>query len=64
MRAFKGYRTVFIAALVAIVGALQGLDWVALIPNNPQAVGYITMGIGVVFAGLRAITDSPLGKSQ
>ena len=58
---FSGYKTVFVAAGVAIVGALQGLDWASLLPSSPQAAGWVVSAIGVVMFVLRSITNTPLG---
>lgn len=58
-----GWRTVIVAALIAAVGALQGLDWVHLIPNDPQAVGWVITGLGIVMAILRTLSTTPVGKS-
>ena len=56
-----GYRTVLLGAVVTVVGALQGLDWAALIPNNPQAAGWVVSGIGVAMTVLRFVTSTPVG---
>jgi hypothetical protein len=62
MLTIKGYRTVIFAVILAILGAAQ-----VLLPNlqgviTPELYGYITFGIGVMIAGLRAVTTTPLGK--
>lgn len=59
----KGYRTIILAVLVAVVGALQGLDWVKLIPDHPQTVGYIVSALGIAFGTLRYVTNTPIGKA-
>ena len=59
-----GYRTAIVAAAVAIVGALQGLNLVQLIPDNPQVAGWIATGLGVVMFVLRAITTGPIGGGK
>lgn len=56
-----GYRTVAVAALVAVFGALQGLDWVHMIPDV-QTAGWITTGIGIVMTVLRFMTTTPVGE--
>jgi hypothetical protein len=58
---FTGYRTVLLGAVITVVGALQGLDWAALIPHNPQAAGWVVSGIGVVMTVLRFVTSTPVG---
>lgn len=59
-----GYKTALAAVAVAVVGALQGLDWASLIPNDPQTVGWIVSGIGVVMFVLRTVTKTGIGKSS
>lgn len=56
-----GYKTVLVGAALTVVGALQGLDWAALIPNNPQAAGWVVSGIGIVMTVLRFVTNTPVG---
>lgn len=58
-----GYKTAIVATLIAVFGALQGLDWVNLI-TNPQIAGWVATGIGVVMFILRAMTKTPLGQSK
>lgn len=60
----KGYRTLIFSVALAIVGALQGLDWASLLPDNPQAVGWVITVIGVTAAALRAVTTGPLGPPK
>lgn len=64
MRPLKGFWTVVFAIAVTVAGALQALDWAALIPNNPTVVGYIVMGLGIIVGALRYITTTPMGKSS
>lgn len=61
-----GYKTIIVAALVAVFGALQGLDWVHLLPmtTGPETAGWIATGIGVVMGILRFLTNTPIGKSS
>lgn len=59
-----GYKTVIVAVLVAIIGALQGLDWVNLMPAGSQAVGWVTTALGVIMFVLRAVTTTPLGSDK
>lgn len=59
-----GYKTMIVAALVAMVGALQGLDWLSLLPSGTEAVGWVTTGLAVVMMVLRALTTTPVGKSS
>lgn len=59
-----GYKTLIVAAAVAVVGALQGLDIAALIPNDPQTAGWIVTGLGVVMGILRFMTSTPVGGAS
>jgi hypothetical protein len=59
-----GYRTLIISSVVTVLGALQGLDWVNLIPNDPQAAGWVMTAIGVLMASLRVITTGPVGGAS
>ncbi|OJW25867.1 MAG: hypothetical protein BGO51_15585 [Rhodospirillales bacterium 69-11] len=59
-----GYRTIVAAAVLTVLGALQGLDWAQLIPNNPEVVGWVLTGIGAVMAVLRVVTKTPVGGQK
>lgn len=59
-----GWRTVIFGSLLALAGFLQGVNWLAVIPNNPQAVGIITGVIGVAIVGLRMVTTTPIGTPK
>ena len=56
-----GYRTLIVAVVVAIGGALNGLDWVQLMPNDPKVAGWIMSGLGVVMGLMRLVTTTPIG---
>jgi len=58
-----GYRTIIVAVLVAIFGALQGLDWVHLVPDA-RVAGWIVSGIGLVMFVLRWFTTTPVGDKE
>ena len=64
MTFLKGYKTIILAALTAAFGAAQ----VALpaLQNvlDAKSIGFATMFIGVIFAVLRAVTDTPLGSDN
>lgn len=53
-----GWKVLIVSVLVAVFGALQALDWTALIPDK-QIDGWVICGIGVVMGGLRYFTVSP-----
>jgi len=63
MSTLKGYRTIIVAVLIAVIGALQGLNWLNLLPDNAEAAGWIVSGLGFVMMALRAVTDTPVGKA-
>jgi hypothetical protein len=62
MNMLKGYRTLIAAALVAVVGALQGLDWTSLLPANPRAAGWVVTALGIAMMALRAVTTTPVAS--
>jgi hypothetical protein len=57
--AAKGWRTLVVSLVLAIVGVLQTADWATIV--GPSAVGPVMLGIGAVVAVLRALTDTPVG---
>jgi uncharacterized membrane protein len=57
--AVKGWRTVMLSLLLAIVGVLQTADWATIVP--PRQVGPVMLVIAIVVAVLRVLTDTPLG---
>lgn len=60
----KGWKTLIVGAVLALAGFLQGVNWADVIPNDPQTVGWIVSGIGVVVAVLRFITNTPVGSKS
>ena len=56
----SGYKTFIFAAVVAVLGALQTLDWAQVVPAND--VGPVMIAIGGLMAVLRSITSTPPGK--
>jgi len=56
----KGFKTMAIAALITVIGSLQQMGIVNLIPADFQGVAVAV--IGLVMAGLRMVTTSPVGK--
>jgi len=59
----QGFRTVIVALLVAIIGALQGLDRVHLIPDANIA-GWIVSSLGLAMFVLRWFTTTPVGVKE
>jgi hypothetical protein len=57
--AVKGWRTVMLSLLLAVVGVLQTADWATIVP--PRQVGPVMLVIAIVVAVLRVLTDTPLG---
>jgi hypothetical protein len=58
--AAKGWKTLLAAIAIAVVGVLQTTDWTTIVPED--RVGPVMVGIGVLMAVLRALTDGPMGK--
>ena len=60
-RAAKGWKTLAASLAIAVAGVLQATDWTTIVP--PDKVGPVIVGIGVLMAVLRAMTDGPIGKN-
>ena len=58
--AAKGWKTLLASLAIAIMGVLQATDWTTIVP--PDGVGPVMVGIGVLMAVLRAVTDGPMGR--
>jgi hypothetical protein len=61
---FKGYKTLIFSVFLAIFGAVQ-----VYLPNlqtslTPTQYGYCSMVVGVVFAILRVVTNTPITKKE
>ena len=59
----KGWRTVLFALLLATIGVLEATDWASIVPDGP-AKGWVILGIALITAWLRAITTTPIGRSD
>ena len=59
-QAAKGWKTLAASLAVAVAGVLQATDWTTIVPED--RVGPVMVGIGVLMAVLRAVTDGPMGK--
>ena len=57
----RGYRTLIIGALVAILGIAEGFDWINIVPA--AWAEFILGAIGVIMIYLRKITTTPVGES-
>lgn len=58
----KGYRTVIVAFLAALIPVLQQADIVALVPEGWELV--YAMGIAALMTYMRSITSTSLFKSE
>jgi len=56
----KGWKTLAASLMVAVAGVLQSTDWTTIVP--PDRVGPVMVGIGVLMAVLRVLTDGPVGR--
>jgi len=56
----RGWKTALAAALITIVGAAE--TFFGAVEMNTETQGYVLMGIGVLMAGLRAVTTTPIFK--
>ncbi len=59
-QAAKGWKTLAASLAVAVMGVLQATDWTTIVP--PSKVGPTMVGIGVLMAVLRVVTDGPVGR--
>ena len=59
LRATKGWRTLAVSLAISVAGVLQSTDWTTLVPED--RVGPVMVGIGVLMAVLRVVTDGPVG---
>ena len=57
-----GYRTALFGAILTVLGALQGLDWITLV-SDAKIAGWMASGIGLAVMVLRAITSTPIGET-
>lgn len=60
--AIKGWRTILLSVLLAVVGVLQTADWATIV--GPKQVGPVMLGVAIIVAVLRVLTDTPLGKKS
>jgi hypothetical protein len=60
MRA-KGWKTLAASLAIAVIGVLQTTDWATIVP--PDKVGPVMLGIAVLMAVLRVLTDGPVGRN-
>ncbi len=60
----RGWRTLFVAAGIALAGVAQTFDWATIIPQDRTWSGIAMIGVGAVIAALRSITSTPIGQSK
>lgn len=60
--ALKGWRTVLLSTLIAVVGVLQTTDWATIV--GPSQVGPTMLAIAIAVAVLRVLTDTPMGHRR
>jgi hypothetical protein len=58
--ALKGWKTMIVSSVLAIVGVLQTADWATIV--SPQHVGPTILVIAIVVAVLRSVTSTPVGR--
>ena len=63
MVVLKGWRTMMFAMLLASIGVAEATDWASLIPDGPVK-GWTLLAISLAIAWLRAITTTPVGRSE
>jgi hypothetical protein len=56
----KGWRTILFSAAVAVLGVLQTADWATIL--TPRYVGPAMLGVAIMVAVLRSVTDSAVGR--
>lgn len=60
----QGWRTLLLAAGVALAGVAQTFDWATVIPQDKTWSGVAMIGIGAAIAALRAVTSTPIGQGK
>jgi hypothetical protein len=58
----KGWKTMIVSAVLALVGVLQSADWATIV--SPQHVGPAILGVAILVAVLRVVTDTPVGRKD
>ena len=59
----KGWRTLLFALVLATLGVFEAADWGRIVPDGPYK-GYWLLAIALAIAWLRAITTTPIGRSD
>ncbi|TBW40976.1 hypothetical protein EYW49_02125 [Siculibacillus lacustris] len=58
----KGYRTIALNTVAAVLGALMSTDWGAV--ADPKTAGLVVGGLGLANTVLRFFTDGPVGGAR
>ncbi len=58
----KGWKTATVAAAIGLLGLVQ--TFLTQVEIDPRTSGVILTVIGVLMGGLRAITNTPIGKAE
>lgn len=61
MSSLSGFRTLIVAAVMAMLGVVQSFDWATIIPQNQTWSGIAMIGVGALMAVMRAMTTTPVG---
>ncbi len=62
-RRLRGWRTLLFSLLLATLGVMEATDWASIVPDGPHK-GYWLLAIALSIAWLRAITTTPIGRSD
>lgn len=62
MKNMKGWKTLLFAAIIALLGVLEGFGWVQVIPEG--VAPFLLPLIAVVIAWLRKVTTTAMGKAE
>lgn len=58
----KGWKTILVALATATIGLLEQFDITQIVPDVYDGLALAV--VGVVMAGLRLVTSTPVGKSE
>jgi len=58
----KGYRTFAVAGVLAVLGALETLQWTDIL--SEQTAGLVVVGIAALMAAFRTFTTTKPGASE
>lgn len=57
-----GFKTLIVSLALVVFGALETFDFTQVL--NDDTAGIVTTAIGLVMAGLRFITKTPVGQKD